>query len=485
MSNIYYDIASRTNGDVYIGVVGPVRSGKSTFVKKFMEEIVIPNIKDKNVQQRAIDELPQSANGRTIMTTQPNFVPNEAVEVVFQDKTRASVRLIDCVGYLIDGVEGLQENGKERLVTTPWSQKPISFQKAAETGTEKVVKEHSTIAVVLTCDGTITDIPRGNYHNAEQRVVKELQEIGKPFVMVLNSKTPYEKDTVSLAQSLSEKYNVHCIPLDVSNATKEQLEQVISAILNEFSVRKIKVELPKWMRTLDKEHPLISNLIEKIKGVATKIEKIKQCSEVCLISEDQNLNSPIIVDRDMGKGIVTFSITSKEELFYKILSENADSEINDEFSLINFIKETSFAKYKYEKLKNALEMAESTGYGVVSPNVDELVLEEPEIVKQGAMFGIRLKASAPSLHIMKVDVASEVAPLVGTEQQSQYLLNEFETNPKSIWQTNMFGKSMSELACDGLNEKCISMPQEAQAKLVRTVSKIVNEGKGGLICLLL
>lgn len=486
MNNIYQDIAQRTNGDIYIGVVGPVRTGKSTFVAKFMEQLILPVIKDKNAKKRAMDELPQGADGKTIMTTQPKFVPGEAVPIVLADKSQANVRLIDCVGYLIEGAEGHIEDGKARLVSTPWSKEPMPFEQAAELGTERVVAEHSTVAVVVTNDGTVTELPRQNYVPAEERVISELKAQGKPFVVVLNTRNEKSADTQSLAQALTEKYDVSVIAMDVANASKTSMEKVLTAILGEFPIRKMSVDFPQWLRVLSKDHWLISGLLQKIKESATGVNRMKDSQSVVdAFGEMQWFDMPQLMSMDMGRGEVMYEVQPKQELFFKILSEMANTNIEDKFSLMKFVTDSAYAKSQYESLRSALEQAEQTGYGVVCPTPTEMQLEQPEIVKQGSRYGVRLKAKAPSLHIMKIDVATEVSPIVGTEQQSQYLLAEFEQNPEGLWQTNMFGKSLASLVQEGLTEKCVKMPHEMQEKLVRTVGKIVNDGKGGLICLLL
>lgn len=486
MTNIYKDIAERTNGDIYIGVVGPVRAGKSTFVTKFMERVVLPNISGKANRSRAIDELPQSADGKIIMTTQPNFVPNEAVKIKLGDKATANIRLIDCVGYLIEGVEGHMDGDKTRLVNTPWSSEPMPFERAAELGTTKVVEEHSSIAIVVTNDGSVMDIARSNYVPAEEKVIKKLRDANKPFVVVLNTHNEGSTDTVSLADALSEKYNTTVIPMDIAHATKEKFEYVLSSILGEFAVRRICFDMPDWMRTLDNDNWLISDIVSKVKSCTQCIDKMKQCSDIVdAFTDDLNVLCPVVTELDMGKGDVRCSIEPQEHLFYTILSQQANADISNQYGLMDFVVKSSYAKTQYDKIRPALEQAHSSGYGVVGAMPDNMQLCPPEIVKQGARFGVSLKATAPTLHIMRVDVSTEVSPTVGTEQQSQYLLNQFESNPEQIWSTNMFGKSLSDIVQEGLAEKCDCMADEIKSKLVRTATRIVNEGKGGLICLLL
>ena len=486
MNNIYQDISERTNGDIYIGVVGPVRSGKSTFVKNFMEKLILPNITNKNEKKRATDELPQSADGKIIMTTQPKFVPNAAVRLNLDDKATANVRLIDCVGYLIDGAEGHLEGDKARLVNTPWSTEPIPFEKAAEIGTQKVAAEHSTIAVVVTTDGSIGEIPRQNYVAAEERVVKELKLAGKPFVVVLNCKKPNDERSKELAATLQEKYGVSVLPLNVLNADSSQLEGVLHAILREFPVRRLAVNLPTWMRALSTDNKIIVDILDKIKAHSAQINKMKDADKLAAAFADCDYLTSVEIERlDMGSGVATCALTPKQELFFQVLSEEAQMEITDEYSLMSFVTTASYAKSRYEAMKDALDEADANGYGIVYPQTDKMALNEPEMVKQGNIYGVRLKATSPSYHIIRVDVATEVSPMVGTEQQSQYLLAEYKQNPQAIWNTNMFGKTMAGLAKEGLEGKCSSMPVEIKQKVGRTLSKIVNENRGGLICLLL
>ncbi|MBO5772308.1 MAG: stage IV sporulation protein A [Clostridia bacterium] len=483
--NLYKDIATRTGGDVYIGVVGPVRTGKSTFVTKFMNQVVLPNVQDGYARARAVDEMPQSADGKTVMTTQPNFVPNVAVPITFGDKTKASVRLIDCVGYLIDGVQGHLEEDKPRLVSTPWSDQAMPFERAAEIGTEKVVKEHSTIAIVVTCDGSFSELPRENYVQAEARVISELKQLNKPFVVVLNTTHPTNSNTIELAEMLTEKYQTAVLPVDVANMTKEVAEEILQQVLQQFPVRTIKIDLPKWLTTLSGDHQVIADLIANVKQYALSIDKMYQCKEILKMDDTEDFLAPQITEMDMGSGVVTYEIAPQSDLFYRVLSKEAGCDVTDEYSLMNFVITSAYAKGQYEHVKQAFLDATVNGYGVVCPSVDEMTLQEPEIVKQGARYGVRLKATAPSFHIMKVDVNTEVSPIIGSEQQSQYLIKEFESNPTRLWQTNMFGKSLSDLAKEGLTEKCGAMPHEAQEKIAKTVSRIINDGKGGLICLLL
>lgn len=486
MNNIYQDIAERTNGDVYIGVVGPVRSGKSTFVTNFMTKLILPNIADKNERKRAKDELPQSADGKMIMTTQPKFVPNAAVKLSLGDKATANVRLIDCVGYLVEGAEGHLDGDKMRLVNTPWSADPIPFEKAAEIGTQKVATEHSTIAVVVTTDASIGEIPRQNYIGAEERAVRELKQSGKPFVVVLNCTDPRSDSAKELSLALREKYGVEVIPLNVLSASGGELEEVLQCILKEFPVRRIALNLPMWMRALEKDNKFIAELLERVKKCCDDIRKMKDSEKLIAAFDGCDFaESVAATDLNMGSGAANYSFTPKSDLFFRVLSDEAQMEITDEFSLMSFVTGAAYAKRRFEAMKDALEQSDTNGYGIVYPKTDNMTLDEPQMVKQGNVYGVKLKATCPSYHIIRVDVNTEVSPMVGTEQQSRYLLDEYKQNPDAIWNTNMFGKTMADLAKEGLEGKCNAMPAEIKQKLTRTVSKIVNENRGGLFCLIL
>ena len=487
---LYEDIAKRTGGDIYVGVVGPVRCGKSTFITQFMQNLVVPNIEDKNTKQRTIDELPQSADGKTIMTTQPRFVPSKAAAIRVDDKVDMNVRMIDCVGYLIEGALGHEENQKERLVKTPWSDEEMPFEKAAELGTKKVIDEHSTIGIVLTTDGSITDIPRSSYVKAEERVVSELAAQNKPFVVVLNTKLPKSDDAKKLAKSLEAKYGVPVMPMDVLKLNQNNIDEIFEKILLEFPIKSLKIKMPKWMQALSFNHPIITSVVEEVKKFGENVNKIGQIDKTNVAFLESDDFEPVVVSSiKMGEGKVYFEVTPKPGLFYRVLSEQCDTEITDDFHLISYVKQLAHAKTEYDKIKLALADVKEKGYGVVMPNVEDMTLEDPEIVKQGNKFGVKLKASAPSLHIMSVDIETEVNPIVGSQAQSEemvkYMMSEFEQNPKAIWETNMFGKSLSSLVKEGIDSKITLMPVEAQRKMRKTLGRIINEGKGGIICILL
>ncbi len=487
---IYEDIKTRTNGDIYVGVVGPVRVGKSTFISEFMQKLVIPNIENKNVRDRAVDELPQSADGKTVMTTQPKFVPNEAVKISVADKINLKVRMIDCVGYLVSGAMGATENDKPRLVKTPWSEEEMPFEQAAEIGTKKVIEEHSTIGVVVTTDGSVTDIPRANYISAEERVVSEMKACGKPFVIVLNCKNPASADSKKLAQNLSEKYQAQVVAMNVAEMKEQDVDKIFEKVLLEFPIKSIKVGMPKWIQALSFSNPIITEIVGEVKKFAQNVKKIGDANKESVVFTESESFDPITFSNvEMGEGIIKFNVIPKETLFYRVLSDECGFAINDDYELVSYIKNLAIAKVEYDKLKDALEQVEQTGYGIVVPGKEEYTLQQPEVVKQGNKYGVKIKASAPSLHIVKVDVETEVTPLVGTESQSQdlvdYLSERFETDPEGIWDTNLLGKSLYSLIDDNISSKIVMMPADAQRKMKKTLGRIINEGKGGVLCILL
>ena len=493
MSNvdIYKDISSRTNGDIYIGVVGPVRTGKSTFIKNFMEMFVIPNIDSPYKQDRAKDELPQSAAGKTIMTTEPKFVPNESVEITIDGNVKMKTRLVDCVGYLVDDAIGHMEGDLPRMVKTPWSDNEIPFVEAAEMGTRKVITDHSTIGLVVTTDGSITDIDRENYIPAEERVVRELKAINKPFVVLLNSSTPNSEETISLRNSLEEKYNAPVVISDILNLKESDITTIFSRVLEEFPVSEIGFKLPTWFDMLDMNYPLKQEVISIVKENFYNDTSLREINDV--ISNIKNsypiFDSINLDSANMEDGNVKVIMNINNSYFFKVLSEKSNIQIESEKDIFKVIDDYSSIKAKYDKIAIALEEVNVKGYGIVTPSIDELKLEEPEIVKQGSKYGVKLKASAPSIHMIKADIETEVSPIVGSEKQSEdlvkYLLSEFENDPKQIWQSNIFGKSLHELVNEGLHNKLYRMPDEAQMKIQETLERIINEGSGGLICIIL
>ena len=488
--DLYQNIATRTDGDIYIGVVGPVRTGKSTFIKNFMDLLVIPNITNEYKKGRALDELPQSAAGRTIMTTEPKFVPNEAVEITVGNNLKLKTRLVDCVGYLVNNAIGYLEDDVPRMVKTPWSEEDIPFETAAEIGTKKVIEEHSTIGIVITTDGSITDIPREDYIEPEERVINELKEINKPFIIILNSTTPFSERTIKLSMSLEEKYSATVIPMDCSNLNMNDINEIFGKILYEFPVEQVNVNLPKWIDSLTFDHWLKSSLFDDIRNAFCDLSTLKQVDN-CLekFQKTDIINKANLDSINLGNGLVSISIELNDDLFYRILTEASGVSINNEGDLFSIISELSAVKKKYDKVACALDEVKSKGYGIVTPSIDELILEEPEMVKQGSKFGVKLKAKAPSIHMIRADIETEVSPIVGSEKQSEelvnYLLSEFENDPIKIWESNIFGKNIHELVNEGLQNKLYRMPEDAQQKLQETLERIINEGSGGLICIIL
>ena len=489
--DIYQDIAVRTGGDIYIGVVGPVRTGKSTFIKNFMELLVLPNIENDYRRERSVDELPQSAGGRTIMTTEPKFVPNEAVNISLNGNIKLKTRLVDCVGYLVNGALGSMEEDAPRMVKTAWSQDEMPFEQAAEIGTKKVITEHSTVGMVITTDGSITEISREEYIIAEERVVNELKELNKPFVMILNSRNPNSIECQNLAKNLEKKYKTQVIPMSCENMNLDDLNNIFEKLLYEFSVDRVNINLPRWVNGLPLENELKYSLFTTVKDVFKDIDKIIDVKEKykLLLENNENIENVNIGEIDLGKGVVRIDVALKDSLFYDVLSDMTGTNIKNEEELFSSIIEFSKVKKEYDKMAYALHEVYERGYGIVNPGIDDLILEEPEIVKQGSKYGVKLRAKAPSIHMLKIDTETEVSPIVGSERQSEdlvkYLLSEFEENPKKIWESNIFGKSLHELVNEGLQNKLARMPEDAQGKLRDTIERIVNEGSGGLICIIL
>lgn len=488
--DIYRDIAERTNGDIYIGVVGPVRTGKSTFIKKFMDMLVLPNIENAYARERAKDELPQSAGGKIIMTTEPKFVPNEAVEIGLGDAVRFKVRMIDCVGFLVDGAEGHMSGDTERMVNTPWYENKIPFAEAAEIGTKKVINEHATLGILVTTDGSIADISREAYAETEARVVEELKNIKKPFIMILNTTTPYAPESAALRDELEMKYNVPVMPVNCMQLKQEDINAVMEKALMEFPIKEIRINVPKWVETLIGDHWLKKSLIESTKDMMKRIAKLNEIRS-CVTAFEQNefVKKAYLDNMKPGDGSANIEINLNDELFYHILSETTGMDISGEYQLISTIKVLAEAKHEYDKIKFALEEVKHRGYGIVTPSMDEMTLEAPQLVKHGSRYGVKIKASAPSLHIIQANIETEVSPIVGTEQQSQelidYLASEMKTNPEKVWELNMFGKSMHDMVKEGLQNKLFRMPEDAQMKFQESLQKIINEGSGGLICILL
>ena len=487
--NVYRDIQNRTNGEIYIGVVGPVRTGKSTFIKKFMDTVVIPNIPDGMQKERAIDELPQSSAGRTIMTTEPKFIPEQAVAVQIDEAASFHVRMIDCVGYIVPSAIGYIEQDQPRMVRTPWYDEPIPFNMAAEIGTKKVITEHSTIGLVITTDGSISDIPREEYEEAEERVINELNETSRPYVILLNCIEPKAPESTALAGRLSQKYEVPVIPVNCIDITEQGIKEIIASLLYQFPVREVELDLPGWVTSLENSHWLLSNVLDSVRAsfdiskmceVKSMLEGIKNCEFIKSINVE-NIN--------LGSGKSRAELLFDQSLFYKILSEKTELQIDSESELLTQLIEMTEIKKKFQKLQQAYEDVQETGYGIVMPEVEELTLEEPQILKQNGKYGIRLKATAPSIHMMKTQIFTEITPIVGSEQQSEelvlYLLKEFEENPVKIWESNIFGKSLHSLVNEGMHNKLYRMPNDAREKVRETIERIINDGCNGLLCIIL
>ena len=489
-NNIYQDIAARTGGDIYIGVVGPVRTGKSTFIKKFMENMVLPNMEDGLRRERATDELPQSSGGRTIMTTEPKFIPEDAVEISLPSKSKMKVRMIDCVGYIVPSALGYIEGEAPRMVKTPWFEDEVPFNMAAEIGTRKVISEHSTIGLVVTTDGSISEIPRNEYAEAEERVINELKAISKPFVVLLNCKNPKAPSTLALAEKMTSDYEAPVVPVNCLELTQDEISGILSQILFEFPVKEIKVNLPGWITSLSKNHWLRSGIFKNIGSEAEKLKKVRDVNSFSAsIAQNEHIDSSSVCSMNLATGSAEITVSLHPNLFFRIVEEETGITVENEQELMQKMREFSAEEKEYRKIKNALEEVEATGYGIVLPDVDDLTLEEPEIMKQGGRYGVRLRASAPSLHIMRADIQTEVAPIVGSESQSEelikYLLKEFEENPAMIWESNIFGTSLHELVNEGLHNKLYRMPGDARLKLRETLERVINEGCSGLICIIL
>lgn len=488
--DVMQDIAERTGGDIYLGVVGPVRTGKSTFIKRFMELLVLPNMVEFHERERAQDELPQSGAGRTVTTTEPKFIPSDAVEIMVRDGLSVRVRLVDCVGYAVPGALGFDEESGPRMVHTPWFDDPIPFQEAAEIGTRKVITDHSTIGFIVTTDGSITDISRDSYVDAEERVVGELKDLNKPFVILLNSLHPNHPDTLALAQELANKYGVCVMPINASTMSYDDVMGILQEALYEFPVTEVNVNLPRWVEELENDHWLRKQFEDCVRNGVSGVRRIRDIDQLLT-----NLEMPGIVgevqlkEMVLGTGVASISLIADKDLFTKILEEYTNRKIEGEHSILKLVKDYSYAYKEWDKLSEAMADVRSTGYGVVTPRLEEMYLEEPELIKQGGRFGVKLRANASSFHIIRANISTEITPLIGTEKQCEelvkYILSEFEDDPQKIWSTNIFGKSLNELMQEGIQGKLYRMPENAQAKLQETLQRIVNEGGGGLICIVL
>lgn len=488
--SIYEDISTRTGGDIYVGVVGPVRTGKSTFIKRFMEALVLPNISDGYSRERARDEMPQSAAGKTVMTTEPKFIPDDAVSITLDGVSNLKVKMVDCVGYVVPDALGTIEDGQPRMVRTPWREEPMPFIEAAELGTYKVITEHSTIGMLITTDGSIGDIQRESYVEAEERIVSELQKIGKPFAVILNSANPTSDKAIALAYELEAKYGapvalVSCMDLDA-----EDIRHILELVLHEFPATEVRISMPEWMSALDETHKIKQSVMTSIHKCAGAVEKVGDIRDAfSTLSENEYIKNVSVDEINLGNGRANVSVTMEDGLYYDVISELTGFEIDGEQALINLLRSLSEMKARYDRVAGALDEAEEKGYGIVMPDIADLKLAEPEIVKQAGGYGVRLKASAQSIHMIRANIETEINPIVGTEQQSEdlvkYMLKEFEEEPTKIWESNMFGKTLYELVGEGLHTKLSHMPEASRTKLSETLERIINEGSGGLICIIL
>lgn len=488
--DILKDIAERTGGDIYLGVVGAVRTGKSTFIKRFMEQVVIPSIRDDAERSRATDELPHSGTGRMITTIEPKFVPNQAVNVSVEEGLKVNVRLVDCVGYVVEGAKGYEDENGPRMINTPWFDEPIPFQEAAEVGTRKVIQEHSTLGIVVTTDGSIADIPRQSYEDVEERIVNELKEVGKPFIMLLNSTRPYSESVQALRAQLVEKYDIPVIALSVATMGEEDILGVLREVLYEFPVHEVNVNLPSWVMVLDDEHWLRRDFETSVRETVKDIKRLRDVDRV--VGHFYNfefIQKAALSGMQMGQGIAEIDLYAPDELYDRVLTEVVGVEIRGRDHLLEMMQEFSLAKREYDKVADALKMVRTTGYGVASPSLEEMSLDEPELIKQGSRFGVRLKATAPSIHMIRVNVHSEFAPIIGSERQSEelvnYLMRDFETDPLRIWESDIFGRSLNSIVREGIQAKLSMMPENARYKLQETLERIINEGSGGLIAIIL
>ncbi len=490
MENIYKSIAERTGGDIYIGVVGPVRSGKSTFIRRFMEDLVIPCIPEQYMRERAVDELPQASAGKTIMTTEPKFIPEEAVSVSLDGVAAVNIRLVDCVGYIIPSAVGYIENDAPRMVRTPWFDSEVPFNMAAEIGTQKVITEHSTVGIVVTTDGSITGLDRDEYEECEQRVISELKELGKPFVVLMNTSDETSERAEALCESLRQRYGVEVLPVNCLTMSTDDIRNILTSLLYAFPVKEIGVCMPRWVNVLQKGHWLKEEIFGSIRRFAENVRYLRDIKGLCAeITGCEHVLSSEIKELDLGTGSCKIRAELDGSLFYRVLSEESGLNISGDDELMPTVLDLVRFKRRFEKFSSALNQVEKIGYGIVMPEEGELTLDEPEIIRQGGKYGVRLKANAPSIHLIRADISAEVEPIVGSEKQSEelisYLMNDFDRDPEKIWETNIFGKSLSELVSEGLQQKLSRLPEDAREKLREAVERIINEGCSGLICLLI
>ncbi len=488
--DIFKDIAERTGGDIYLGVVGAVRTGKSTFIKRFMESIVLPNIQNEADRIRATDELPQSAAGRTIMTTEPKFVPNNAVQLHVAEGLNVNVRLVDCVGYVVEGAKGYEDEHGPRMINTPWFDEAIPFQEAAEIGTRKVIQEHATLGVVITTDGSIAEIPRASYVDAEERIINELKEVGKPFIVIVNSTRPQSDAVIELRNELQAKHDVPVVAMSVANMNEDDMMSVLREVLYEFPVHEVNVNLPSWVMVLEENHWLRSSFENSVRETVQDIRRLRDVDRVVTHFEEYEfIDKAALAGMNMGQGVAEIDLYAPDELYDRILMEVVGVEIRGKDHLLQLMQDFTHAKREYDHFAEALEMVKTTGYGIAPPTLAEMALDEPELIRQGSRFGVRLKATAPSIHMIRVDVESEFSPIIGTEKQSEelvrYLMQDFEDNPLKIWESDIFGRSLHSIVREGIQGKLAMMPDNARYKLQETLGRIINEGSGGLIAIIL
>lgn len=486
---VYTDIASRTNGEIYLGVCGPVRTGKSTFIKRFMEQLVIPSITNEHDRQRAVDELPQSADGKTIMTTEPKFIPKEAVGVRLLGDNEVKVRLIDCVGYIVDGANGLTEDGEERMVMTPWSKEPMPFTRAAEFGTRKVIHEHSTVGVVVTTDGSFGELERSAYLEAEERTIRELKEIGKAFVVLVNSIHPYSEETRNIVQEISEQYNVEAMAVNAGQLRSEDIQAILERLLHSFPVTQIEFNLPKWVEMLPNTHWLKAELFGKVREILDKISKISDVTGEHFQTESDMIKEFHIRKIGMENGKVEIDALFDDTRYYQILSELVGTEISGEYQLIRLLKEYTAQKEEISKMGQAWQEVHQKGYGVITPSTDEITIEEPQLIHHGNKYGVKLKAVSPSVHMIRANIETEIAPIVGTQEQAEdlleYIAQQGGPDKEGIWDTNIFGKTVRQLVEEGMSGKVSKLTQESQLKLQETIQKVINDSNGGLVCIII
>jgi len=487
--DVYNDIQARTGGEIYIGVVGPVRTGKSTFIKRFMDLLVIPSIEDVHSKERAIDELPQAAAGKTIMTTEPKFIPKEAAQISLNEETKVNIRLIDCVGYMVEGASGHIENQQERMVKTPWYEHEIPFTQAAELGTKKVINDHSTIGIVITTDGSFGEIPRNNYMAPEEKTIEELKRLGKPFIVLLNTNKPYSNDTIRIAEEIGQRYDVTVMPVNCEQLKKDDIHNIMENVLSVFPITEINFYMPKWAEMLPTDHWLKSDLITSVRNIFEKISRVKDANASNFGCDSEYVKRFKLDNVDMKNGTVTVNVEFDDTYYYKILSDLIGVPITGEYQLISTLKELAAKKLEFEKVSQAIDQVRSKGYGVVSPLKEEITIEEPEVMKHGSKYGIKIKANAPSIHLIRAEIMTEIAPIVGSEDQAKDLMNYINENandnPDGIWDTNIFGKSIRQLVDEGINSKISKLNDDSQVKLQETMQKIINDSNGGLICIII